>query len=185
VDEGSELRGTAGALRLALDQGALASEFLVLYGDSYLPGALPVVEAAWETCGAPALMAVTRNDGRWDRSNAVYDSGRVVLYDKRPASRPREAMRWIDHGVSVLRGDLARERLQPGGRADLGDLMHELSVEGRLAGVEMPERFYEAGSPAGLSDLEAYLQARSAASAGRDRSSYAVDAAGARSASSP
>src|SRR5688572_2076016 len=34
VDEGDELRGTAGALRLALDEGALAEAFFVLYGDS-------------------------------------------------------------------------------------------------------------------------------------------------------
>src|SRR5215216_4615915 len=37
VDEGDELRGTAGALRRALDEGALAASFAVLYGDSYLP----------------------------------------------------------------------------------------------------------------------------------------------------
>src|SRR4029077_4747165 len=37
VDEGSELRGTAGALRLALDEGVLEETFLVTYGDSFLP----------------------------------------------------------------------------------------------------------------------------------------------------
>src|SRR4051812_28648253 len=37
VDEGQELRGTGGALRLALDQGRLAEKFALLYGDSYLP----------------------------------------------------------------------------------------------------------------------------------------------------
>src|SRR5690242_18183523 len=36
VDEGMELRGTAGALRMAYDQGQLAEDFLVLYGDSWL-----------------------------------------------------------------------------------------------------------------------------------------------------
>src|SRR5467141_3511852 len=37
VSEGRKLRGTAGALRLASDRGALAPAFFVLYGDSYLP----------------------------------------------------------------------------------------------------------------------------------------------------
>ena len=37
VDEGDDLRGTAGALRLALDEGALEESFLVTYGDSFLP----------------------------------------------------------------------------------------------------------------------------------------------------
>jgi NDP-sugar pyrophosphorylase family protein len=173
VDEGRELRGTAGALRLALDEGALATEFFVLYGDSYLPGAVRRVEAAWAACRAPALMAVMRNEDRWDRSNLVYRAGRVVLYDKHRASRPAAALRWIDHGISVLRRDLVRRRVPPGARADLSDLMHELSLEGRLAGVEMSERFYEAGSPAGLRDLEQYLRSRGgpprAAPAGRGR----------------
>src|SRR5580698_4019540 len=34
VDEGRELRGTAGAVRLALDEGALDERFLLTYGDS-------------------------------------------------------------------------------------------------------------------------------------------------------
>src|SRR3546814_100717 len=37
VDEGTELRGTAGALRLALAEGVLEESFLVTYGDSFLP----------------------------------------------------------------------------------------------------------------------------------------------------
>ena len=36
VDEGDDLRGSGGALRLALDRHALPDEFFVLYGDSYL-----------------------------------------------------------------------------------------------------------------------------------------------------
>ena len=37
VDEGTELRGTGGALRLALDERVLDESFFVLYGDSFLP----------------------------------------------------------------------------------------------------------------------------------------------------
>jgi hypothetical protein len=36
VDEGEQLRGTAGALRLTLDSGVLEDDFVVLYGDSWL-----------------------------------------------------------------------------------------------------------------------------------------------------
>src|SRR5262245_15514626 len=39
-DEGTELRGTGGALRLALDAGRLEPDFAVLYGDSFLPVAV-------------------------------------------------------------------------------------------------------------------------------------------------
>src|SRR6266566_3944089 len=47
VDEGDQLLGTGGALRLALDEGALDDAFFVLYGDSYLPIAMAEVEHAW------------------------------------------------------------------------------------------------------------------------------------------
>jgi NDP-sugar pyrophosphorylase family protein len=35
VTKGSHLKGTGGALRLALDQGVLDPAFAVLYGDSF------------------------------------------------------------------------------------------------------------------------------------------------------
>jgi NDP-sugar pyrophosphorylase family protein len=160
VDEGQDLRGTAGALRLARDEGVLGPEFFVLFGDAYLPSPMRVVEATWRSLGASALMTVMRNDGRWDHSNVVYEPGRVVLYDKRHAGEGPGRMRWIDYGLSVLTGDVLADRVPAGGRADLGDLMHELSKEGRLAGVEVTERFYEIGSPAGLRDLERHLRGR-------------------------
>jgi len=40
---------------------------------------------------------------------------------------------------------------------DLSAVFHRLSLEGRLAGYEVAERFYEIGSPEGLRDLEKYL----------------------------
>ena len=36
--------------------------------------------------------------------------------------------------------------------------MSRLSDEGRLAGFEAKERFYEIGSPSGLAELEAFLE---------------------------
>ena len=157
VDEGSELRGTAGALRLALEEGALEEEFFVLYGDSYLPVNMAEVQGAWERSDVAALMTVFRNEGEWDQSNAIYADGRVLLYDKdRPANRVDE-MHWIDYGLSVLQRELVAERVPAQGVSDLASLMRELSREGQLAGFEVTERFYEGGSPEGLRDLEEYL----------------------------
>jgi NDP-sugar pyrophosphorylase family protein len=154
VDEGDRLRGTAGALRLALDQGALPDRFLVLYGDSYLLVDIGEVWEAFATSGAPALMTVYRNAGRWDQSNVEYRDGKVVLYDK---SATGDEMAYIDYGLSVLTRDLIEEVLPPGCVADLGNLFHDLSLTGRLAGYEVHERFYEVGSIDGLADLEARL----------------------------
>ena len=85
----SDLRGTAGALRLALDEGALEESFLVTYGDSFLPIDFAAVFRAFTACGKPALMTVFRNDGRWDTSNVIFDGRMVTLYDKQRQRRAR------------------------------------------------------------------------------------------------
>jgi len=151
VDEGEKLRGTGGALRLARNQGALAESFFVIYGDSFLPVQFAPVWEAFRASGAPALMTVFHNQGRWDRSNAIYQNGRVTLYDK----RGDRSMRYIDYGLSAMHADLLDDI-----RADVFDLstlFHELSVRGQLVGFEVGQRFYEIGSPQGLQDLEQYL----------------------------
>ena len=161
VDEGEHLRGTGGAVRLAYDLGELEGAFFVLYGDSYLPIDYGAVESAWEKTSLPALMTVFRNEGQWDKSNAIYSDGKVVLYDKdRPADRVEE-MRWIDYGLSVLGREVVGDYCVPGAVADLADLTRDLSREGKLAGYEVTQRFYEAGSPEGLADLERYLSDKS------------------------
>jgi NDP-sugar pyrophosphorylase family protein len=154
VDEGTQLRGTGGALRLGVDQGALDDAFFVLNGDSYLPIDMEAVAQSWYSSRAPALMTVMRNEGQWDASNVIYSSGRVRLYDKaRPVER-RAEMHWIDFGLSVLTRDAIATRIEPATVADMADLMRELSIEGRLAGHEVRQRFFEVGSPQGLRDLE-------------------------------
>jgi NDP-sugar pyrophosphorylase family protein len=155
VDEGSDLRGSGGALRLALDRNVLPREFFVLYGDSYLRVHLDEVEARWRASRKPALMTVLRNAGRWDRSNAILRDG-VVMYDKRAAAG-EPGVEWIDYGLSVTRADTIGGWLPSGGRGDLADLFHLLSKRGELAGFEVADRFYEIGSAAGLADLEDYL----------------------------
>jgi NDP-sugar pyrophosphorylase family protein len=158
VDEGDELRGTAGALRLALDDGALAEAFFVLYGDSYLPIEMePVWQAFWGS-ELPALMTVYLNEDRWDTSNAIVSAGRVVLYDKRGTDARASERRWIDYGLSVLRAELIDQRIRADIAADLADLYRDLSLEGNLAAFEVKERFYEVGSPEGLTELERHLE---------------------------
>jgi len=61
VDEGEHLLGTAGALRLALDQGILAECFSSLYGDFVLSIRLSDVMAAHRASSRSALMTVFRN----------------------------------------------------------------------------------------------------------------------------
>jgi NDP-sugar pyrophosphorylase family protein len=161
VNEGSVLRGTAGALRLASDQGVLADEFLLTYGDSYLPVDFAAVARAFRDSGKPALMTVFENAGQWDTSNVIFDpeARMVVLYDKQRTLRPASDYRHIDYGLSALRRSVIEAEVPSGVRHDLADVFRPLSQHGELAGLEVHERFYEIGSPAGLADLEAFLGA--------------------------
>jgi len=156
VDEGENLRGTAGALRLALDEGALEESFMVMYGDSYLPIDFSAVFQAFQASGKPALMTIFRNEGQWDTSNVIFD-GETVLYDKQRKTRPAADFTFIDYGLSVLSRRVIADEIPAGVKADLATLFHTLSVRGELAGLEMAERFYEIGSPGGLEDLGRWL----------------------------
>jgi NDP-sugar pyrophosphorylase family protein len=157
VDEGDRLRGTAGALRFALDEDALDDRFFVLYGDSYLPIALKPVWTAFVETSLPALMTVLRNEGRWDRSNARVEDGLVTTYDKSETG-PDPALEWIDYGLSALKRSVVEERIPREGESDLADLFRQLSEARLLAAFEVRERFFEIGSPVGLADLEQHLR---------------------------
>jgi protoporphyrinogen oxidase/choline kinase len=160
ADEGEQKLGTGGALRFALEQGLLDPEFAVLYGDSFLSVATDAMWRHFTASGTPALMTVLHNDGQWDASNVIYESGRVVLYDKFANPKP-DAMRYIDYGMSILKRELVEKRILAGQPSDLAPLLNELSRQGKLAGFEATERFYEIGSPDGLRDLQRFLAEQS------------------------
>jgi NDP-sugar pyrophosphorylase family protein len=145
------LDGTLGAIRRAAP--LLGERFLVLYGDTYLQIDYADVDRAWADSGLPAVMSVLRNDGRWDASNALYEDGRVVRYDKR---EPTPEMRWIDYGLGGLTSEalaLADEH-----ESDLSGLYRRLAERGLLCGYEASERFYEIGTPAAMQEADAFLR---------------------------
>jgi NDP-sugar pyrophosphorylase family protein len=155
VDEGDTLQGTAGALRMALEAGKLQSRFLILYGDSFLPIDFQKVWDRFLQGPEPALMTVTKNENRWDESNACFDGRRVTLYQKGLRPKPSE-MSFIDYGLSGLERSVIEKEIPPG-RSDLADLYHRLSTQGRLAGYAVEGRFFEIGSPGGLADFVDYI----------------------------
>jgi NDP-sugar pyrophosphorylase family protein len=156
VDEGATLKGTGGALRQALEESALAEQFFVLYGDSYLCINVRSVWNAFDASGRAALMSVYLNDGQWERSNAVFSDGMVTRYEKGLTTIPGE-MRYVDYGLSVFRRSTVERWMPPDVVVDLADTFKTLSAGGELAGYEAKGRFYEIGSPGGLRDLEAWL----------------------------
>ncbi len=113
AEEGPTLLGTAGALRAALP--LLADEFLVTYGDSYLPfdygDPLRILESHDDCDG---VMAIFKNDGKWDVSNVKSDGTWVLRYEK-GGGLSDPAFDHIDYGATALRAtrhrrDRCRER---------------------------------------------------------------------------
>jgi NDP-sugar pyrophosphorylase family protein len=152
-EEPDRLMGTGGALLNALP--LLREEFLVMYGDSYLPVDYAAVAAAFARLNAPALMTVYRNEGRWDKSNVRIDKDRVVFYSK--AARPGEAD-YIDYGLTMYRRSVIgayRDRPMP---LDMAKVLEDLVARGELAAFEVHQRFYEVGKPEGLAELDAFLR---------------------------
>jgi len=152
--DGPKLLGTGGAVRNALPR--LGQRFFVLYGDSYLPTDYRAVAEAFARSRQAALMTVFRNEGKWDTSNVVFRNGQIMMYDKRQRT---PEMEYIDYGLSVLTPD-AFAGFESKTPLDLAEVFQKLVVEGRLAGYEVHERFYEAGSQTGLAELEGLLGQR-------------------------
>jgi NDP-sugar pyrophosphorylase family protein len=157
VDEGEELRGTGGALRLAFDEDVLQPAFAVIYGDSYLPIDVAEVWRDFERRRPDVLLTVFRNEGRFDRSNAVVEDGRVTRFDKQEPDPAGAGMAYIDYGLSIVDRDAVVPEIRAGEVTDLAEVYGRLSAQGRLAAHEVAERFYEVGSPAGLAELDALL----------------------------
>ncbi|MGB7747858.1 MAG: nucleotidyltransferase family protein [Verrucomicrobiia bacterium] len=153
--DGPKLLGTGGAIKRALPM--LGDEFFVLYGDSYLPVEYRPIAEFFRRSGKLGLMTVFRNEGRYDTSNVVFHDGEIAVYDKK--NRPPE-MRHIDYGLSLFQASVF-ESYSAGQPFDLAEVMGKLVREKQLAGYEVPERFYEMGSPAGLAELEWLLQSKS------------------------
>jgi NDP-sugar pyrophosphorylase family protein len=157
ADEGANLRGTAGALRLAYDQALLKPRFGVVYGDSYLCVPLAAVWEQFAATTSAAIMTVYKNDGRYDRSNALVADGRVRLYEKGLADPASLGMRHIDYGFSILDRDAVLPLIAADTVVDLASVYHRLSREDRLSAFQVSDRFYEVGSPEGLAELDALL----------------------------
>ena len=72
-------------------------------------------------------------------------------------------MCWIDYGLTALRRSVLAARVPPDTVFDLAPVLSELAAEGKLAGFEVVDRFYEIGSFEGLRATEAFLSGRSTA----------------------
>ncbi len=150
--DGPTLLGTGGALKRALPK--LGEQFLVIYGDSYMPVDYPAIVEAFVLNKNPALMTILRNEGRWDASNVWFEAGEIHRYDKKLRSAE---MRHIDYGIAVLSAQVFTP--YPDDMAfDLADIYVRLVSDKQMAAYEVKQRFYEIGSPEGLAELDSLLR---------------------------
>ena len=152
--DGPKLLGTGGALKKALP--LLGNQFLVLYGDSYLPIDYAAPVRAFIAASKLGLMTVFRNEGRWDTSNVLFKDGVIQSYAK---NDPSPEMRHIDYGLGIF-SSAALSSCPDGEAFDLAEVYQALIAQNELAGHEVNQRFYEIGSPAGLAELDALLRAQ-------------------------
>jgi hypothetical protein len=100
------------------------------------------------------LMTVFRNQDQWDTSNVTFDGQNIRCYDKKNRSAEME---YIDYGLGILRSESLADwpDAEP---FDLADVYQKLITRNQLAGFEVNQRFYEAGSKTGLAELDSLLQ---------------------------
>jgi NDP-sugar pyrophosphorylase family protein len=156
--DGPRLLGTGGALRQA--RPLLGERFFVLYGDSYLPIDYGSVARAFLESGKPALMTVFKNESQWDTSNVWFEEGEIRGYDK-ISRTPR--MHHIDYGLGIL-SDQVLNDWKTAETFELASLYQQLVAKNQLASYEVTQRFYEIGSPQGLTELDDLLRRQPALS---------------------
>ena len=145
--------GTGGALREAT--ALLASEFLVIYGDSLLPMDYHSVMA--ELTRAEGVLVVYDNrhsDTSVDNNIALDDEGFVSRYAK--GTRDPE-LKFVDAGVLAFRRSVL-ERIPEDGVVSLEkEVYPELIKRRQLIGLETRQRFFDIGTPERLRAIEKFL----------------------------
>jgi MurNAc alpha-1-phosphate uridylyltransferase len=149
--DGKDLLGTGGAIRKALP--LLGNNFFVLYGDSFLPIDYGYVQDFYNKAGKNALMTVFKNLNLFDKSNIIYNDGKIELYDKFNLDK---RMKYIDYGLGIVSSSVFCD-LQFNSPFDLAELYNELSLNKQLSGLEFFEEFYEIGSIEGLRRTENFF----------------------------
>ena len=145
--EHDNLLGTGGALKNAYK--LLDDTFLFTWGDSYVQTDYATFLKQHTRSSFPVSIGVFKNENRWDKSNVNYKNSKIVMYGKDLES---DEIQYIDVGLSAFYLDYLD--LIPDGVVSLDTLWKALSIEGKLGGIELYERFYEIGSKDGYEEFK-------------------------------
>lgn len=147
--------GTGGALKIAEKQ--LDKDFILLYGDSYLPIDYIALADTWSGMqGAYAGMVVCYDNKDTIAKNNIYlDHKNIVKrYDKR---NPGAEMNYVEAGVVTMNREVLR--LVSGGKAVSleEEIFPTLIKDRKLKGYPTNQRYYDIGSMQGLKEIEGVL----------------------------
>ena len=149
------IRGTGGALKYAEDH--LADEFLVVYGDSFLPISYSGLIEAFLNSRKKGMIVAYDNRKSTDVKNnvALDDHFLVIRYDKTVSDK---RLRYVESGVLVLKksiiGLIPAEKVVS---LEI-DIFPQLIVEKQLAAFVTKERFYDIGTPLRLQEAGEYFK---------------------------
>jgi NDP-sugar pyrophosphorylase family protein len=144
--DGDKLLGTGGAVKKAI--ALLGNSFMVIYGDSYLKVNYKDVEKFFFNSNKDILMTVYKNNGQYDKSNAVFQNGVLKFYSKKGQLKE---MNYIDYGLSCFKSDIFSQIQEE--VFDLETVYIKGIKQNNIAGYEVFERFYEVGSFDGLKEF--------------------------------
>ena len=148
--------GTGGALREA--RPLLAEEFLVIYGDSYLPIRYASVMERLRSSGAEGVLVLYHDPaGETDvPGNVAIDAqGVVTRYDKSGTNEPE--LRHVEAGVLALRQSVLDLVPATGVVSLEQEIFPRLITRRALVGLPTTQRFYDIGTPERLRAIEALL----------------------------
>jgi NDP-sugar pyrophosphorylase family protein len=146
--------GTGGALRHA--RHLLAQDFLIIYGDSYLPIDYAQVLTKLRNTGAEGLLVAYDNrleDTSVKNNVELDDSGYVTRYQKDSTDK----LGYVEAGVLAFRRSVV-DRMPGEGAVSLErEIFPQLIAQRRLIAYVTTQRFYDIGTPQRLKAIEEVL----------------------------
>ena len=148
VNDGKKFLGTGGAIIKSIN--LLKKNFFVIYGDSYLNFNLKDMKID----NTKSIMAVYKNNNKYDRSNVEIIKSKYILYY---SDKSKKKLSYIDYGASYLNKKIFKG-CKKNTKFDLSSLFQKISKENMLKGFIIKKRFYEIGSYKGINEMKKYLK---------------------------